>query len=232
MCRVLLALAWLVPVFAQDKIDLEAENLELIRRLTDWAGLTRYGSENAELKPARDRVVLLGDDAFDQWDLSATPYVNRGIAKQTTGQMLVRFRQDVIALRPAVVVIQGGSNDLAGFAGPATLGTISENIESMVDLAAFHKIRVVLASVLPVGDIGGRSHTEVRTPGRLMGINDWMEEYAKKRGLHFVDFYRPLAQGRTINKDLTVDGLVPNAAGYERMKPLLDAAVARALAKP
>ncbi|MBM3784105.1 MAG: hypothetical protein FJW30_07070 [Acidobacteria bacterium] len=215
---------------AQPGIDLDAENRELIRRLTDWAGLTRYGSENTELPPAKNRAVLLGDDAFDVWGGGAAPYVNRGIAKQTTGQMLVRFRQDVIALKPAVVVIQGGSNDIAGFAGPATLGTLSENIETMADLARFHNIKVVLASVLPVCDCAGRELSQVRTPGRLMGINEWLEEYAKQRGLIYVNLYTPLAQGRAFRKELTADGLVPNAAGYALVKPLLDKAIAEALA--
>src|ERR1044071_4190563 len=129
--------------------------------LIDWAGLTRYGSENAELrlpKPGEDRVVFLGDQVTENWGQGSAkffpgkPYLNRGIADQTSPQMLVRFRQDVISLHPKVVVIEAGTNDIASVTGPSTEGMIAENFTSMVELAKVNGIRVVLASVLPVCD--------------------------------------------------------------------------------
>jgi lysophospholipase L1-like esterase len=128
------------------------------RLRSDWAGLTRYGSENTEIPPpapGEERVVFLGDEITELWGrgdaqfFPGRPYFNRGISRQTTPQMLVRFRQDVVSLRPKAVVIQGGANDLAGLTGPATQAMIAENIMSMTDLAKANGIRVVLASVTP-----------------------------------------------------------------------------------
>lgn len=219
--------------------QLEQEIKGYIRLLTDWGGLVRYGSDNAELrapKPGENRVVFLGDDLTEQWPeafFAAHPhFLNRGIAKQTTPQMLVRFRQDVISLKPKVVVIQGGSNDYAGYAGPATEGTITENITTMVELAKLHGIRVVLASVTPVCDCAGKILTERRPPGKLIGLNGWLRDFAKQQGLVYLDLYSALVQGRAFAKELTVDGLLPNAAGYARLSPLAENAVREALEKP
>src|SRR5262249_36587176 len=132
--------------------------------LTDFAGLTRYGSDDAEIrapKPGEDRVIFLGDEITANWGkgqarfFPGKPYLNRGIERQTTPQMLVRFRQDVIALKPKVVVIEAGANDLASYTGPSTEGTMADNFVSMVELAKFNGIRVVLASVTPVCDCLG-----------------------------------------------------------------------------
>jgi lysophospholipase L1-like esterase len=144
--------------------------------------------------------------------------------------MLVRFRQDVISLKPKVVVIQGGTNDLAGFAGPATEGTISENFMTMAELARAHGIRVVLASVTPVCNCV-TNLTQRRPPGRILGLNGWLKRYAAESGAVYLDYYSALANGREMNKDLTVDGLVPNDAGYQRMAPLAEKAIAEALSK-
>src|SRR5262245_13431570 len=217
--------------------ELENELAAHIRLLADWGGLTRYGSENAELRPPApgvDRVVFLGDDITETWGrgkakfFPSKPYLNRGIRHQTTAQMLVRFRQDVISLKPSVVVIQGGSNDLAGYAGPATEGTISENFMSMTELAKAHGIRVVMASITPVCDcittLTGR-----RPPGKIIGLNGWIKDYAARSGAVYLDYYSPLAQGRAMKKELTVDGLVPNDAGYEVMAPVAEKAIGQAL---
>ena len=137
----------------------ESDNQQ--RLLHDWGGLTRYGSENTEIRPPApgvDRVVFFGDEITEAWGrggetfFPGKPYLNRGIARQTTPQMLVRFRQDVISLQPKVVVILAGANDIAGISGPATEGTMAENFISMVELAKVNGIRVVLASVTPVCD--------------------------------------------------------------------------------
>ena len=203
----------------------------------DWAGLTRYGSENTEIHPpapGENRVIFLGDEISELWSKSAggffpgKPYLNRGISRQTTSQMLVRFRQDVILLKPKVVVILGGANDLAGITGPATEGTVAENLISMTELAQVNGIRVVLASVTPVGNCFSK-----RTPPRLQkqigGLNAWMEDYATSSGSIYLDYYKAMADGGSLKKQLTSDGLLPNDAGYNVMARMAERAIARAL---
>jgi acyl-CoA thioesterase-1 len=229
-------LASTVPLQAQ---TIEEQELNAYRRiLMDWGGLTHYGSENSELrlKPGEKRVVFLGDEITENWGTGKAkffpgkPYLNRGITRQTTAQMLVRFRQDVIDLKPAVVVIEGGTNDLASVMGPVTEGTMGDNIMSMVELAQVHGIKVVLASVPPVCDCF-RKMTDRRPLGKIIGLNGWLKEYAAKKGLVYLDYYSVLAQGRSMNKELTVDGLIPNDAGYEKMAPVAEKAIAEALSK-
>ena len=208
--------------------------LEAYRRvLVDWGGLTRYGSENSELRPQAGRVVFLGDEITENWGpefFSGKPYLNRGIIRQTTPQMLVRFRQDVIALKPAVVVIQAGTNDLASVMGPSTEGTMAEHFMSMVELAQHNGIRVVLASVTPVCDCFTKM-TGRRPAGKIIGLNSWIKDYAKKVGAVYLDYYSVLVEGRAMKKEYTVDGFLPNAAGYARMAPLAEKAIAEALAR-
>jgi lysophospholipase L1-like esterase len=207
--------------------------------LIDWAGLNRYGSEDAEVrapKPGENRVVFLGDDITEQWGAGTgkffpgKPYINRGIGGQTTPQMLVRFRQDVIALKPKVVVILGGANDLAAVMGPATQGTVAENMMSMVELAKVNGIRVVLASLTPVCDCV-KNQTTRRPQGKIIGMNGWLKDYAAESGSVYLDYYRALVDGRNFKKELTSDGFLPNDAGYEAMAPLAEEAIAQAVAK-
>jgi lysophospholipase L1-like esterase len=213
---------------------------EHVRRLLiDWAGLTRYGSADAEVrppKPGENRVVFLGDQITERWGegeakfFPGKPYLNRGIENQTSPQMLVRFRQDVIELKPKVVVIEAGTNDLASVTGPATQGTIAENFMSMVELAKFNDIRVVLASVTPVCDCTV-NRTALRPQGKIIGLNGWIKDYAAQSGSVYLDYYTALADGRNFKKDLTADGLVPNDAGYAVMAPLAEKAIAEALGR-
>jgi lysophospholipase L1-like esterase len=216
--------------------ELERELAAHVRLLSDWGGLTVYGSENADLGPPKageNRVVFLGDDITQHWGqefFSGRPYLNRGIARQTTPQMLVRFRQDVVSLQPKVVVIQGGLNDLAGYSGPATEGTIAENVMSMVDLAKANGIRVVLAAVTPVCDCV-RTLTDRRPPGKIIGLNVWLKEYAARSGAVFLDYYSALVEGRAMKKELTADGMIPNEAGYRLMEVEAHRAIARAMEK-
>src|SRR5580658_3052985 len=207
------------------------------RLLHDWGGLTRYGSENAEIRPPApgvNRVIFFGDEITEQWGrggepfFPGKPYLNRGIAGQTTPQMLLRFRQDVISLQPKVVVILAGANDIAGISGPATEGTMAENFMSMTELAQLHGIRVVLASVTPVCDCF-KPQISLRSPGRILGINGWIKDYAKSSGAIYLDYYSALAEGRSFKKDLTADGLLPNEAGYRVMAELAEKAIAQAL---
>ncbi|MGH9666685.1 MAG: SGNH/GDSL hydrolase family protein, partial [Bryobacteraceae bacterium] len=214
--------------------------LEAYRRiLLDWGGLTYYGSENSELHlvPGEDRVVFLGDEITEEWGkgkakfFPGKPYLNRGITRQVAAQMLVRFRQDVLDLKPKVVVIEAGTNDLARVMGPSSEATMGDEIESMVELAKLHGIRVVLASVTPVCNCFDPETTVRRPPGKIIGLNGWLKDYAKESGSVYLDYYSALAQGRAMRKDLTVDGLLPNDAGYERMAPLAEKAIAEALSK-
>lgn len=209
------------------------------RLLADWAGLIRYGSENAELprvKPDENRVVFLGDEIIERWGASQAgffpgrPYINRGIASQTTPQMLVRFRQDVIKLKPKVVVILAGMNDIASFHEPITQAMTAENLTSIVELARANDIRVVLASLTPINDVY-RKQSLLRPFGKIIGINGWIREYAAQSGVVHLDYYSAMAEGRNLKKELTDDGLLPNDAGYAAMTPLTEAAIAQALGK-
>ncbi len=216
------------------------ERLEAQRHLLmDWAGLIRYGSENTELpasSPAPDRVVFLGDEITEYWGRGSAkffpgqPYLNRGIKRQTTPQMLVRFRQDVIALKPKVVVILAGANDIASFTGPITQAMMAENIMSIVELAKANGIRVVLASLTPICDCFTKQ-TTLRPQGKIIGINGWLKEYAALSGAVYLNYYSAMADGRNLKKELTGDGFLPNDAGYAVMAPLAEAAIAQALSR-
>src|SRR5262245_14394405 len=206
------------------------------RLLSDWGGLTRYGSEDSELKPpasGENRVVFIGDQITESWARTAPffpgrPYLNRGIGGQTSPQMLVRFRQDVIALKPRVVVIQAGTNDIAGATGPGTRGTLSDYIMSMAELAKVNGIRVVLASITPVCDCT-TVQTDLRPQAKIADWNDWLKRYAAETGSVYLDYYSVLATGRNLRKELTSDGLLPNAAGYAVMAPLAEKAIETAV---
>ena len=199
----------------------------------DWAGLIRYGSDNAELrapKPDEDRVVFLGDQVTELWNAAGffpgKPFLNRGIAGQTSAQMLVRFHQDVVALKPKVVVIQAGVNDLL----VATEGVIADNYMSMMDIARANGIRVVLASVTPVCDCYTRQ-TGLRPQGKIIGLNGWIRDFAAASGAVYLNYYAALAEGRNFKKELTDDGLLPNHTAYGLMAPLAEKAIADALGK-
>lgn len=222
--------------WAQHSGNLNVEALEKRieaqrKLLWDWGGLNRYGSEDSELpkpKAGENRVVFLGDDITQAWDadfFNGKPYLNRGIERQSSGQMLIRFQQDVIALNPKVVVIQSGLNDLLG----ATQGVVADNYSSMVQLARFNGIKVVLASVTPVSATYSGKHA-VPPQGKIIGLNGWIREYAESSGCVFLNYYSALATGRDFNKDLTNDGLLPNAAGYKLMAAVAEKAIAEALA--
>jgi lysophospholipase L1-like esterase len=199
----------------------------------DWAGLNVYGSDDAELAPPspnEQRVIFLGDDIMANAIFHNRAYINRSIAGQTTPQMLVRFRQDVVALHPKVVVIEGGLNDIAGMTGPGTEGTITENLASMIDLAKAHGIRVVIASLSPVCDCI-TNQTGRRSVGRIAAINHGLQDFARDTGSVYLNYYSVLVDPRTrqMKKELTQDGFLPNAAGYALMEPLIEKAIANAL---
>ncbi len=205
------------------------------KMLWDWAGLIRYGSENTELpKPKADenRVVFLGDEITEHWTnfFPGKPYFNRGIAGQTSPQLLVRFRQDVIKLKPKVVVIQVGLNDIASIHSPITQGVFAENIMSLVELAKANNIKVVLASLTPICDCY-KKQSGLRPFGKIIGMNNWLEEYAKESGSVYLNYYAALGEGRNLKKEFTSDGVLLNEAAYAVMAPLAEQAIAQALGK-
>lgn len=213
-----------------------AEQAELERLRTDWAQLLRYRDENRRLPPpaaARPRVVFFGDSITESWNPAGLEpaeleVLNRGIGGQTTPQMLVRFRQDVVELQPAVVHILAGTNDLAENTGPTTLGAIESNLSSMVEIAQANHIRVVLASVLPTLDYPWRSGLE--PAGRIVALNDWMRAYARRRKLVYADYYSALVDsGGGCKAALADDGVHPNRAGYAAMDPIARESIREAL---
>jgi len=207
------------------------------RLKTDWPYLQRYQTENAALSPPKageNRVVFMGNSITEGWAkyfptmFAGKPYINRGIGGQTTPQMLVRFRQDVIALKPAVVVILAGTNDIAGNTGPSTIEMIEDNLASMAELAKANGIAVVLSSVLPVFDYPWRPGL---TPApKIVALNTWMKQYAAAHGAVYLDYHSAMADERQGTKsDLASDGVHPNEAGYRIMAPLVEQAIAEAL---
>ena len=217
------------------------------RRLGDWPNLARYREANAALgdpAPGENRVVFMGNSITDAWARSfpamfpGKPYVGRGISGQTTPQMLLRFRQDVIELRPKVAVLLAGTNDIAGNSGPITLEEIGRNIASMAELARANGIKVVLSSVLPVSDTvpkdggGYFIRTTARPPARILELNRWLRDYAAKNGHIYLDYYSVMADGNGLAKTgLTYDGLHPNSTGYNMMTEIASRAIERALGK-
>ena len=229
------------PSPTYDDLKTRADRAE--NRLRDWPNLARYSAENAKTAaPARgeNRVVFMGDSITDSWRLAeyfpGRPYINRGISGQTTPQMLIRFRPDVIALKPKVVAILAGTNDIAGNTGPMTLEMIEDNIRSMSELAAANGIRVVLASVLPISDYNKNARGEqtirsvARPPEKIVALNKWMKEYAAANKLVYLDYFSATVDDRGFLKEaLANDGLHPNADGYKLMAPLAEKAIAAAL---
>jgi lysophospholipase L1-like esterase len=210
--------------------------------MDDFGELARYRDANAALArpaPGEGRVVFYGDSITDQWPLAKAfpgkPYVNRGVSGQTTPQMLVRFRQDVLALEPKVVVILAGTNDIAGNTGPITLEETEANLASMVELARAHGIRVVLASLLPVHDYTPMAQLSfpLRPPAKIAALNAWLKAYAAANGAFYLDYAAAMTDASgLLRRELAVDGLHPNADGYAIMAPLAAAAITAALGAP
>ena len=203
----------------------------------DWPALNYFRNDNAKLgNPASDenRIVFMGNSITQGWIelhpefFAGRPYINRGISGQTTPQMLVRFRADVIALKPKVVVILAGVNDIAGNTGPSTLEMIMDNLISMSELATVNRIRVVLSSVLPAYDFPWK-------PGqfpadKIVSLNKMIKEYADQNGLIYLDYYTSTVDSRRgLKAELTEDGVHPTLAGYKVMEPLVEEAIAKAM---
>jgi lysophospholipase L1-like esterase len=209
----------------------------LADQLQDWNQLGRYYADNQRLKqlpPEPGRVVFLGDSITDGWKLAqyfpGKPYVNRGISGQTTPQMLVRMFPDVIALKPAALLVYAGTNDIAGNTGPSTLTMIEDNLQAITELAQAHGIKVILCSVTPVSDYTARKQTLQRPPSDILKLNAWMREYAASAKAVFADYYAALVDGTGMLKEgFSGDGLHPNDKGYALLVPFAEAAIAKAL---
>jgi lysophospholipase L1-like esterase len=221
-----------------------ARSLELYREgnarmlMNDFGQLARYHDDDGKLgAPAagEQRVVFFGDSITDIWKLDESfpgkHYINRGIGGQTTPQMLVRFRPDVIDLQPAVVVVLAGTNDIAGNTGDETLEQIEGDYATMAELAKVHRIRMVFASVMPINNYNPRalSFFLQRSPEKILQLNAWLKKYCADNGLVYLDYFSAMVDGRGMLKaGLTEDGLHPNGAGFAVMAPLAEAAIEKA----
>ena len=236
------------PSPADPCADARAQVTRLDARLQDWPALARYRDANSKLPvPAKgaQRVVFMGDSITDAWAapkysgfFPGKPYVDRGISGQTTPQMLIRFRPDVIALQPKVVVILAGTNDIAGNTGPMTLDAIEDNLIAMAELARANKIRVVLASLLPISDYEKTKEgkpivrSTQRPPEKIKALNDWMRKYATDTGSTYLDYFSAMIDDKGfLREELSEDGLHPNQKGYDIMAPLAEQAITSALKK-
>jgi lysophospholipase L1-like esterase len=218
------------------------------KTLADWPNLGRYRDADAKVEPPaknEQRVVFMGDSITDIWSqpvfggfFPGKPYVNRGISGQTTPQMLIRFRPDVIALHTKVVVILAGTNDLAGNTGVESLSEIEDNLASMAELSRANGVHVVLASVTPVSDYGHNREgkplvmTDRRPPEKILELNAWLKKYTSENGYTYLDYFSATVDDKGFLKsDLSEDGLHPNAKGYAVMAPLAEEAIQSALKK-
>jgi lysophospholipase L1-like esterase len=201
----------------------------------DWADLRHYGAENNTLPaPTNKRVVFLGSSIFERWKVlvpsyfSNPDYIDRGISGQIAPQLLLRFRQDVINLKPKAVIILAGSNDIAGSQGHVTTERIMDNVASMVELAKLHHIKVILCAYLPVFDYPWRKG--LQPAEKIIALNKAIKAYAAANDLILLDYFTPLVDSRNGQKaELTLDGVHPNVAGYQIMAKVTDEAIAKAL---
>lgn len=223
---------------AAQAADRQRRSQEALRN--DWAGLSRFRAANDSLAvpgPGENRVVYIGDSITESWTplfpamFPGRQFVGRGISGQTTPQILVRFRQDAVDLRPKVVVILAGTNDIAGNTGPSTLQMITDNIASMAEIARANGIRVVLSSVLPVYDYPWKPG--LNPAPKISALNAWIRQYAEETGAIYLDYHSAMTDSRGgLRAELTRDGVHPNAAGYAVMAPLAESAINRALTMP
>ena len=226
-------------VGGQDVATQQHEAQDAERRLhEDWAWLGRYRTANAALlpDPAHSRIVFIGDSITQGWSDKAPGFftagrIDRGIGGQTTPQMLLRFRQDVIELRPDVVHIMAGTNDIAGNTGPMTAADTKANIRSMVELAQANGIQVILASIPPADRYPWRPGLDTGT--RIQEINGWLERYARERNVIYADYWSAMRApgGLGMREGLSYDHVHPTAAGYATMAPVAKLAIKAALAR-
>lgn len=205
----------------------------------DWANLNRFKSENENLtlpKPDENRVVFMGNSITQGWIeqcpefFEGKPYINRGISGQTTPQMVLRFRQDVVDLKPKVVVILAGTNDIAGNTGPSTLEMILDNLKSMTDIAKANGIKVILSSILPAFDYPWKPG--VNPNEKIPALNKMIKDYADQNDVIYLDYFSAMTDERNgLPIELSEDGVHPNVDGYKIMEPLVEEAIEKALEK-
>ena len=222
------------PVKTIEQLQKENEQLSWIKN--DWPNFKRYRDANEKLGlPAanEERVVFMGNSITDGWIgissefFKGKPYVDRGIGGQTTPQMLVRFRADVINLKPKVVLILGGTNDIAGNTGPSTLEMIEDNLASMAELATANGIKVILCSILPVYDYPWKPG--LQPAEKIVSVNKWLKEYAARNGFGYLDYYSSVVDSRLGMKiEFSKDGVHPNKEGYKVMEVLAEEAINKA----
>lgn len=208
-------------------------------RAQDWPNLNKYQNENANLKPVAQgdkRIVFIGDSITEFWSVlnpeyfAGKPYVNRGISGQTSPQILIRFRADVIALKPATVVILAGINDIAGNTGPSTLEMIANNIFSMAELAKANQIKVILCSVLPAYDFSWKPNQNPAE--KVVALNKMIKKYADANNILYLDYFSAMADERNgLKTAYSEDGVHPNNVGYQIMAPLAEKAITKVLAR-
>ncbi len=203
----------------------------------DWPNLNKYREANASIAPkaaGEQRVVFMGNSITEGW-VNTRPsffegrsYIGRGISGQTTPQMLIRFRQDVVALDPDVVVILAGTNDIAGNTGYSSLEMIMDNLKSMCEIAQANNIRVVLCSVLPAYDYPWRKGLEPAE--KIPALNRMIREYAAEKGMVYVDYFTPMADEKNgLKEEYTYDGVHPDEQGYIVMEPIVEEGIRKAL---
>ena len=202
----------------------------------DWPNLSRYQDENRSVgipEKGKQRVVFMGDSITEEWSnlyadyFDTEGYINRGIGGQTTPQMLIRFKPDVIDLEPDIVVILAGTNDIAGNTGPSNVKMITDNIFSMAELARAHQIKVVLSSILPVFEYEWAKEIK-DVPATIDSVNDELKKYVNDHGLVYLDYFSPMVdQRKGLNKDYTYDGVHPNQDGYILMSSLAEKVLSR-----
>jgi len=205
----------------------------------DWANLSKYREDNAKLALAsssENRIVFMGNSITEGWKtfhskfFSGKPYINRGISGQTTPQMLLRFRADVINLNPELVIILAGTNDIAGNTGPSSIEMIAHNIISMAELAMINDIKIILCSVLPVYDYTWKPG--LNPVGKISALNEIIRDYAQNNGIMYLDYYSSMVDDRKgLTEDYTYDGVHPNKLGYTIMESLLKTAIDATLEK-
>ena len=203
----------------------------------DWPNLSKYQEENAQLKPVapgEKRIVFMGDSITEFWStidseyFIGKPYLNRGISGQTTPQMLIRFRADVIELKPSAVVILAGINDIAGNTGPVTLQMITNNIFSMVELAHANQIKVILCSVLPAYDFPWKPNQNPAQ--KVVDLNKMIKKYADAKGILYLDYFSAMRDEHDgLKSAYSGDGVHPNKLGYQVMAPLAEKAIKEVL---
>ena len=203
----------------------------------DWANLNKYKIENNSLlllSLGQKRIVFMGDSITEFWStlcpefFSEKPYINRGISGQTSPQMLIRFRPDVIALKPDIVVLLAGINDIAGNTGPSTIEMISDNIFSMAELAKAHQIKVIICSVLPAFDFPWA--TGLQPAEKVVNLNKMTQKYADANGIQYLDYYSAMVnEHKGLKSNYSEDGVHPNKTGYKVMNLLAEKAIEKTL---